>query len=339
MATDGNLENLTRSNETLKMASDQCSTVYKLYDRLITEWIICSVGAILNLLCVIVYAHPKQLNSSENFKMRHYILIKSICNAFFLTISSFRGIIDCSSEPYCLASRSEAGQIFNWIVSQYLSYIAKLASMFLESMATIDCFIYISRRFKFYHKINYIVVIVVIFSFCSLFYVFKFYQYFLATSWKNTTNETRYLLERRVSRDLDALVLVHSFLRDFVTVLIIILFNVLIVLTLHKAMTRKRVITHHATSKRNEIRLALMVTLTGVIAVLGHFPLFYRNFASVSSDCFSFVSNLFFHLSYSIGFFFYLYSDHLFKEQFFKLFKISWLIERRRKSKSTVGVG
>ena len=157
-----NLENLTRSNETLKMASDQCSTVYKLYDRLITEWIICSIGAILNLLCVIVYAHPKQLNSSENFKMRHYILIKSICNAFFLTISSFRGIIDCSSEPYCLASRSEAGQIFNWIVSQYLSYIAKLASMFLESMATIDCFIYISRRFKFYHKINYIVVIVVI---------------------------------------------------------------------------------------------------------------------------------------------------------------------------------
>ena len=299
---------------------DACKAAYDFYFLLIVQPLSALIGVVLNMLSIIVFSRPDFMKKRNNNNMNYYLLSKSACNAFQSLNLGLTLFIDCSTD--CFGVQSPSAQIFNWIYTRYLSYIAKLASMFLEAMATIECYASISRRLQFLRKIKCWMIIAVIFLVCSFFYIFKFFQYDYVVSVDSKTNEVRYLLvSSKRTVNFSNFVLVHSLLRDFVSVLVIMIFNILTIHEIRAALMHKRTISKtHSKKLKNkgtEKRLALMVISTGVMIAIGHLPTFLKNFLNYSNlHCVTFAVDLGFNIAYSFQFFFYLYFDNLFRETF-----------------------
>ena len=329
-----NISNFTNhSDYSYSFENPACYEAYGLYTQVISK-IISSVGIVLNFLNIVVFLNPrmKTTRCSDKNKMNVYLLAKSACDLTFLTRNIFFYLLDCQD---CSLASHKGLKIFHLVFSVYLGIVSQLASMLLAVMATFDRYVTISQTCcQVYAKISYLFVLASIFAFSCLFYSYKFFEYHVVPTIKaESYGSSEYSIDYTSfgnSPTMGVIRVVHSFMRDFVCVVLLVILNVLITLkmrtNLHKKKAAAAILRTSAPALlrtvRAEHKVTIMVILTASAAIIGHIlpflsylPLDILLFTQ--SFCFAIVELLVYFSSFSIDFVFCFFFNSFFRKTFF----------------------
>lgn len=309
------------NNSTLSNGDDYCHSTYKLY-HIFVEKFINSIGLIFNILNIIVF---NKLIKSKGVKgdMFKYLLFKSMFDAYYNFRNLLFIIYDCK---HCLINRSAQYLIFHWIFVIYLGYVGQLLSIFCEIGATYDRYQQISKRLKFFKRISYKYYLFIVFIYSLIFYLYKFFDRTLSIR-SGTSNE--YILKfnsfghSELALKID---FVHSFIKNGLCVIVILVLNVLTFLSIKKTMNHKRSLINKCDNKSEnetlrrsksmaklkcvkvEINISLMILTTGILTIIGHGFLFVYNFPFMikyANFCLYSITNLLYYLSVTFNFLIY----------------------------------
>jgi hypothetical protein len=281
-----------------------------------------AVGAILNLFCIIIFIKIIKTERSENGHMFKYLFIKSI----------FDFIYQSSQLPsiyyYNYSHQSYIMQFwYKWMV-YYLTIIASVASVYFEVAAVLDCLIMISNRLLICRKrACFITITIIIITFFFIFYIpwSLRIQIFIKNS--NTTSTSSIIYSHKtINRGyFNYFKIIHTFIRDIVPIVLIVIINILIFLFI-KSATKRRELLEKTGNQSNLLMSSLkaqrnkfkMILVTALIYIL-HVP-FIISYTFDVSQCFTYVSKLLFLTSYAIPIFSYFFFNKKFRRYFMETF-------------------
>jgi hypothetical protein len=216
------------------------------------------LGISLNLICILIFIEiinkkkrdiPSSSYNQSNL-MFDYLLIKSVYDFVKFVISFFQIFFNVNYIAY-----SYAFQIWYIWGHYYGELVLELCSGFIEIAATFDVLITFNKRFYFLQKkkaFYYVLVLTLLYS--AIFYIYILFEFdivlkqfakhsFNATS--NTTNQIiveGYISESKFQKYLSFRILsyLHSFQRDFLIIIILIILNCLILKSLRQLTLEKK---------------------------------------------------------------------------------------------------
>ena len=336
-----NLSTITSNSTAASLTSKNafCNVLYTFYYLVIFARLIASIGLLFNFFNIVVFLHPQLRTShAKDSNMNSYLLVKCFCDTLFLARNLVISFLECSN---CAAQLFRLTQILRLVFIYYICFIVQLGTMLFEVLATFDRFVIVTRKFAAFLKLNFWAVAGAALGFCFAFYSYKLFAIHVVVV--NSTTSSH-----RVTYDLDysdfglsvgnaILGQIHSVIRDLVCVLVILVLNLLMFVDMRKAMNKKRAISarsspwssapkKHVYSRadRAEFKLTIMIILTGITAILGHFLTLFEymfNFATIAeSTCQAVLRNVLLEVSCSINFLFYFFFNTKFNRTFLLVF-------------------
>jgi hypothetical protein len=306
------------------------------------------IGFLLNILCIIVFCHSKQLrlNESNIFK---YLLVKSICDAFILS----RNVVFKLFEKYLYLFFNIESCLMTVIYNFYIGRISLLLSMLCEVATNFDRFRTIANRYCFMNKLSFLIKILIIILYCLVFYIYVFYQdqcFEVKTNSSlisNMTSVNKYdiiLVNSFIESNLGKFFrFFHSFFRDCILIIIIIILNITTLVFMRNSFRRKRALNYRPSNNTNqnnrnakldkaERNLTFMIFTSSLVNFIGHFVQFIW-FLPLNelknSTCLNEIGTILLYLSYSINFFvYYSFNKHFknyFKHYIIKLYNLLFM--------------
>ena len=281
-------------------------------------------GIFLNFLSVIVFLQILKKNKDYS-SMFKYLLIKSLDNGMRSIINSFATFNYCLN---CEYSRSYATLIWFIYFFIYVARSLEMCSSFMDVMATFECYIGITGKFKILHSKNIpniIIPLVHIFSLIfSIHYLFRYK--IVPSNLINVLNETKYYKHDFTEfhyTDIGFMFrLLESGLTHITPFVLLFLINCLIILTFRNTSVRKLKLNQNI-HQSNSVKMALkvekkiqiMIVLSGVNFMIGHVGMILFSFNLPVSEQFQICFVNFYNSMYSFSliiniFFYYFYNNH-----------------------------
>jgi hypothetical protein len=307
---------------------------------------VCTMGAILDVISVLVFIHLIHTNPNlKNLKSFKFLLSKSIAECIHCSTHLFVQITECVT--VCSFSYSYLLQIIRFIFLNYMALICAMISILAEIFANLNrLFTMTTTKYKKYSTyFNFRYIMTSIICVPALLYTFKFFDTAIIASFEPETNRTYYQI-RELNRPIfEYMRFTQSFVRDVICVLIMLVVNILILYNFNAPSERNKVgnnqkvqiftakqlrASHHNLSieaNKKENNLTIMLVVMGFICMLGHVPIFIKYIPSEtirtyvdSNQWFLIWVEDFFYFSISINFFVYLIFDHYFRKSFWAIF-------------------
>ena len=305
-----------------------CNDFYAFYESYL-EITFSSFSFFLNLACIAVFIRMIR-SQKKNEDLFKYLLVKSFADSYLSISHSFLSIFGGIYSDNVGIRKFYFLQIITIIFEYYFLFSLQLVSIFCEIVSSFNRYKISINKFKFLDKISYKIVIAVMFVYSFAFYTYKFFSLQINET-ANNNSEVRYQL---VQNELDGKMgYVHSFVRDGLCVLIIIVINVLTVIQLKKILMMKKTLIKDSKSQKiesAETRLTLMVLTMSTLTFCGHglILLNYLQLVSFSENkCLSTFGQSIYWFTYQINFFLYYLFNLNFKKivnfifiKFYKLF-------------------
>ena len=294
------------------------------------------VSFFLNVASTAIFVKLIQMQPADLYK---YLMTKSLVDTLFSLIFALYTLITPKLDVWGINTNFYMMLVY-YVVNYYLSFVLQLISVFCDIAASFNRYRKSINKLQVFDKCSCKIVISLIFV-----YSFGFYSYrFVSIRLVFNDSETIYELQSNGLNDLMGYM--HSFVRDGVCVLIIIVLNVLTVIEIRKMFAKKKLLTKYSRSERvqsAEARLSLMIFTVSTLAVIGHglilavylnvIPAFEQEFG-----CFQAVATLLYTLSYEFNFFFYILFNLNFrkivKDFFLKIFAV-FMFQQPNRSSST----
>jgi hypothetical protein len=330
------IENITVDNYT-----DICIDIYNFYDKYISTTISIT-NVILNMMNVFIFIKLIQINKTNKSKgdFYTYLILKSIADAYFGIRFCFRNIIVKGLFESDLKSTSFVLILLYLIFMVYLGFVVQLISKITECFACFDRLIVLipSQQNKNRKLIKIIFILSIIFSF--LFYTFKFFQFQIIPFIQPNSTEVFYrsIVDSRKLQLFKIIGFIHSFLRDFLCVLISFCFNIATLSFVKKSTNNRRQLSSSNSAaclnlskieklERAEYKIILMITFSTIIAVIGHWSsfLYYLPIETMIFENYclrTFTFEFFYEISYGGNFIIYLIFNKRFRAVLLECFHI-----------------
>ena len=290
------------------LTNSVCSDFYSFFDTYL-KMTFGMLGFFLNTACVAIFVEimRTQRTSEHLFK---YFLVKSITDTF-LALLYFLYALFSQSQAYSIIERSYTLHLVHFINSYYLLFSMQLLSIFCELAACFSRYRKSAGKFKILDKLSYKVVIFLMFIYSFGFYSYKFASNHVIEIVNNGTEVTYAITSSELNKTMGY---IHSFVRDGLCVLIIIVLNVLTVVQIKTVLSKKRTLVKSHTNERTnnaEIRLALMVLTMSTLAFIGHGLILIgylnpeENNFFLKPGCYRALAEILYWLAYEVNFFFY----------------------------------
>lgn len=323
--------------------------------------VISFLGIVLNALTALTLKKLINYKKLNNGYMYKYLLIKSVYDTLQFVFQIFAPIYHCKE---CSVSYTFVAQLWFIVCFYYAEGVTQLASSLLELAATFDFYVHLKNKpIKFrlvYERKFFLLVSALTLAYSLTFYTMNFFEFkivvYKSESSTNVFNETivknYHTIEytRFFYSKLDKyLRFVHSFVRDFIILILLLLLNMLIVGSIGETVYHKRKVLldeRELTGKSlNSITLCkterawrkakLMVISTGVVYFFGHLPLgiYHLPFGKKTArwNCYYVISWIPFYLSYASNFIVYITFNKIFRRIFLnKIFKNVPLFIRKK---------
>ena len=332
--------------------TDICINIYPFYKKYISTSISVS-NVILNMINVFIFVKLIQNNKIKKNKgdFYTYLMLKSIADGYFGIRFCFADFIDKGLFNSNLKSTSFILIVLYLIFMIYFGFVAQLISKITECFACFDRFIVLipSQQNKNRKLIKILYISSIMFSF--LFYTFKFFQFQIVQINEPNSTVTFYRVsaDSRNTQLFKYIGFMHSFLRDFLSVLISFCFNLFTLFIVKKSTNNRRQLSSSksVTSlsvssrierlERAEFKIILMITFSTIIAVIGHWSIFlsYLPIDSMifKNYCFqTFTSGLFYEIAYGGNFIIYLIFNTRFRAILLELLHIRSGTDYKRES-------
>jgi hypothetical protein len=287
------------------------------------------LGSLFNLLCVVVIIKIIRNDTTANNRgnIFKYLLNKSTIDFIMLTIG-----IPITFYYDSNGNENKSFIMKIWYIGfyYYLSIVLQLMSIFFELAAAIDCCFLVRNVFESFrsHFVLYSISFVC-FLFPLIFYVPVLFWFEMK---KVGVSQFKLEFSDFFRSDFTYYyILVHKFLRDVLSILLLLIINFFILLSLNELKARRREMeaisrTMKLTFKimsaeRNKIKMILMTSLFHLFHVpmiLTSFNIFNIN----SSFCMVQVTFVLFYISYSFQIINYILFNKVFRVYFFQIFKL-----------------
>lgn len=282
---------LNLTNETKK--DELCQILYDLYQYKYIL-ILNSFGIVLNTACTLIWSHDQIKAGVQTNFMFKFLQLKSIFDLIF-SLSNLIGSVTIQS------------QFFTGIMNNYVALVAQFCSTYCAIWANLICYITLSSRLRFLLKLNWKIFIGSCVTFSAIFYLFMLVDNFV---WLNS----KFIFFS----------IVHTFMRDFLGVILLTLINMATFVEIKRSIDRKKNLnTSGTTSNRTnqlETNFALMVIVVGIMNLIGHFPILFaylmNSFKLNVSYCVLLSAVIAIDLVYSANFFVYYFFNLKFKKLF-----------------------
>ena len=313
---------MNQTNES-KLDSDRCIALTNIYNDYVEK----SIGALafaLNTLCALVFLKIIRFQGEDVYK---YLLSKSIFDSYMSLRISLKSVFNCQD---CVVEHIYGLKVFYLIFFMHIYYSAEIISALLDMAANFNRYRFLANRFKIFNKISFTIVILSITFFTFLFQIYIYFDSKIISKTKNNGTETVYSIK---SGNLLSSIILDSIkimLRDVFSPAFIIILNALTLLTVKKAVEKKKLMLQGKTSKlmkkaeMAEFRLTLMVVTLSFVILFAHVIdiviLLAKNETIVSNKCIITVTYFLYLLSFLFYFFIYLFFNLSFKKYLFALF-------------------
>lgn len=304
--------------------------------------IICFLGLILNLFCIIVF-------SKKEFKevLFKYFKMESILVCFIFLIKCFQPIYYCNT---CQLSTSYVAQFYYKYFSVYLTSVFEMSAILCQICSAFYC-LNLIRKNSYNLNCSYIVMVVVMVMISGVVFLFQLVQYSInqhkiVEIGENGTilNKTIFKTEiyEQINLRIVAVIEIISFsIRDGLLSAILIVLNILLFDEVKRKMKTKKMLLYsinaqdtkpainedtclNMSSKLNaeksKNRVSIMVLLSCLNSIIGRTPilLFFvlRNFIKSDLTVLLYFAIICIYLSYSLFFFLYYTRNKLFKKIF-----------------------
>jgi hypothetical protein len=313
--------------------------------------IIYVLGFLLNLICTIVFikittkSHQitpslsQPLSSQPSLpprlqmngkKMYNYFLLKSILDSSMFFLAIFEIFYNCNE------CRLGYGiQFYNKYYNHYLSSCMKVLSNSFEILATLDCYVSITKRFNFLMSKKWFIVNSLTVTFISFtIYFTKIFVYEIVKDEKKMGWFHLKKTELYFSQFYKVTSTICTLYRDCLTSLILFILNLFILIELKNVWKMKlrlgnsnSTLIYALKAKEKKIRMIFFLCLNVVIL---HFPIIVTNFyGKFQKDnklwqCYEIIAKNLYDLSYLNSFIIYTFFNNIFRKQLFdlKVFKM-----------------
>ena len=297
--------------------------------------VISGFGIVTNLFSSIVfYRILKYEKASSN--MFVYLFFKAINDFVQFLVQILSPVYFCEA---CNNGKSLLGSIWYIGFYYYIETINELASAWLETLATFDCLCFINSRFKFINsKIFAITVITSLHVYSAFFNLFWIFCFEIKSNMSGLFEiETTKFCG---SKFVQYLKYIHTIQRDFIVLILIVIFNILILVKVKQAIWKKTLLfgeksrnssaltepTQQANGKRAEKNSETMIVLIGVNYFIGHVGIlvYYLPFSAPPQflSCFYDINLMFFYLSYIFSNFIFFFFNKVYQKHAKRLFEI-----------------
>ena len=301
-----------------------CSISFFLINYILLP-VLSALGIIANLVSSLVFYQILKYSNVDGYMLK-YLFVKSVDDLLQFIFHIFSVLYYCHK---CELSRTYAGIVWYIGFFLYAESCVEFSSAWMEVLATFDCFCIITKQFSFVKSRAYSnTMILFVHVYSILFYLFWLFSFrIVPTSY--TFYEFQVTSFGR-STLVQYLKYFHTFSRDIVVFILLILFNVLIFLTFRK---RKRAQANQAfisntQRMRNKLQAQkieksnkIIISLIGVNFLVGRIgPVLYHTSFFPSDgfwNCYKDVFLAFFYMSYLVNIFIY----YLFNRSFRKILK------------------
>lgn len=314
---------------------DDFANVYNTY----LDFSISFIGSILNLLCIIGFLNIKEIRHQSKTNLFRYLLGKSIVDSYNVIRNSIFSSVFCRPDD-CFLTKYYIACNISLVINNYIGRVTLLMSILLELAANFNRYRVITNKFTFFDKISIHLKILIIVFYCFAFYIYIFFQEnCLIPNELILSNETMsyYIYVTNFTNTNLGIVLkfMHTFVRDVVCIILIMVLNILILIFMRQSFKRKRELAPNTPSsaakieqnrklEKSENNLTYMILTSSLINILGHMVLFI-NLLPIDSikynSCFNSVAPFLLYFSYSINFFVY----YFFNKNFKRYFKINFI--------------
>lgn len=308
------------------------------------SFVVLGAGVVLNALCIFVFIHVIRVHAkTRSLKSIEFLLYKSVIDFIYCSIRLFYQSTECQSN--CLFFKFYSLQLIRHILVDYVGFILPLCSILFEIFANLDRLLSITNRNSQCSKIlEPRVIMIATSSFSLVFYSYKFFETNIVVVEDVTANVTNYVLRTSTLAYFGYFGFTHSFIRDFLCVVVVFIVNILLLYNFKLLLNRRKklrrsiggfervrtgssIAIEHVTNKK-ENNLTTMMIVIGFLCILGHLPIFIRyvpisviqKFINENDWFLKFVQDSFF-FSLAISFFVYLFFDVYFKRTFFTILK------------------
>jgi hypothetical protein len=282
-------------------------------------------GLTTNFACFFIFLRIIK-NERQIGYIFKFLLIKAINDFIYF-------IFEVSIEIVSLNEEHEFSKNWKFYVTMYLSNVIMTSSGFIEAAATLDCYLNISNKLKWFQKKRYFYIQLILIyginltTYSSYLIIYKRPSYLQEA--KNEPSKYEYKTEK-----FNLVKVIQNIIRDLITGILLIVLNLLIFKFTHRIMKRKvsiqnidgRIQNNQTKAVMKRIRQSENQRIKTIIFIcfnyiIGHTPIFVFNFCTLI-DCIpsfgynnlayeiavtvlniSFISPIFIHLFFNITFF------------------------------------
>jgi hypothetical protein len=283
------------------------------------------LGVIANFICTFIFITILRTQSNNNSgHMFKFLLGKSICDALNMIISSLYIFF---SDNNSVTHPTYIAHFYYLYFFIYTYNVLVMISTYFEILATIDCYLIISKKWKFFQKnsIFYLLcfIVIILSALAPLYYFFK-YEIVLNTKLNlEYEQKTTSLVHSKFYK---CLVLALLIPRDILSLIILLITNVFILFELKKSTRRRRILNNGHSSTM--IDTALIAEKKKVYMILCASLIYLLHIPSLLQKLdLSFISSLKYYfnikeclmdLSLSISIVPYIIFNNTFKKFFYK---------------------
>ena len=301
--------------------------------------IVIVLGIVCNTFCIAILTKIV-VRERINGHMFRYLLAKAICDLTFFCCNFFEIFyFQCEA---CITAYSFLLELWYVWSYYYIEEIVLLLSLILEIAATVDCYLMITNKWQycFQRKICFWIVLCTSITFCALYYTC--YPIFITINAFPIANSTQMFYNHTWSNSiiLISFDLSQSILRDFLSLILLVILNGLILNSLRRTTANRRCLGRQDNQQASaqlsvlvlkataaERRKVLMIVASGLNIFLGHFFFIISNlWYWIDKEsiwiCADLFSETFLNASYVTPIFFYLAFNSTFLRYSLRIFRI-----------------
>lgn len=328
------MENLSQT--TIRNNTETCDVSwFKFYIiQLYIIPLISLIGFLTNFSCTIIFISIIKKLKSSHGAMHHYFLAKSITDLVIFVVTAMSPIFFCKS---CSVSTHIIANIWFKFFYNFGEEAMILCSATFQIASLVDCYLSLSSSSNVCTVKTFKLLSVFTISLSLILSLVILFRFEIVKVNEPYSNSTKYIIEKTFlyESNIDKyLRFFQTVLRDYVTLVLMIICSLLIIVSMKNLMNKKKVLSGNA-SKLIKLKRKVVsaLAISSLIYIIGHIPLciYYLPFDKNSTfwSCYYSYSLVPFYSSYIFGFFIYLKYNKNFKACFFKL--VSSVMFRFRK--------
>lgn len=298
--------------------------------------IISIFGVLTNLISTVTF-HRIIFNHDHKqaiAPMYYYLYTKSLTDCLMFALTAFSPIYFCQN---CDISKSWLAQFWNIYIFNYFTDVLLSISAIFEIAASFDIKFNLNQKFVKTRFIRFSIIACLGSILFSLVNIFRFQIVYVSN--ENNKNITYY---KTIFSDYHSLTVdkyvrfIQSIIKDYIILITMCVFNVLIVISVRESMNKKEEIFTNlkrvskirrvlSKTEKTKANAKIMVMVIGIVFVVGHMPLAVHSLPFINTDtefwsCYYIITFIPFYLAYTVSFVIYIKFNKLFKIYFFNFF-------------------